>query len=292
MRQLFSRTRRYTWPPAWRHQVDGVLWTFRISTNGRIVGEVRHPVRREASFFCLDESDGRVLWKDLRFDEPWWIGMEDMDGDRVFFHRYRKPDMPQHLGIMAVGLHDGRLLWQNPDVSFLFADHGLVYAAKQGFESMRYSALDAGDGTLRRDFGTDGAAVQTLRDALVDIDRFRGYRYPEPFAEDDPEFAEHRELVHGFCRPADLRGNLDVMRIGSLLLAGWHAPTARSAEDTLEQQFLAYDLDRSAVVFCDTINTSVAHPSIDSFFVKDRTVYYVKNLDTLTAHTLTDDWQP
>jgi hypothetical protein len=288
MRQLFSLKQRNTWNPAWRHSVDGFLWLFRLSPGGRIVGEVRHRERRETSYFCLDETSGRALWEGLRFDEPWWIGLEETDEERAYFHRYRKPDMPQHLGVTAVDLETGQTVWENKEVAFLFHDHGLVYAVRQSFEAMRFLALDACDGSIRRDYGTDAQAVRTLRDAVGDGDRFRGCLYPEPFGEEHPDYGAFRELLHTWCPPGSVRGNLDVLRHETLLLASWHrSEAADGSQETLSQEFLAYDTDRHAIVFSDTINTGVTHPSIDSFFVKDLQVLYVKDQHTLTAHSLT-----
>jgi hypothetical protein len=286
MRQLFSRSSTQHWPPAWTYQTDGILWLFRINAHGRIVGETRHPTRKEASYFCLDEKTGRVLWDGVLLDERWWIGLEDLDDSRVYLHRYRKPDMPQHLGIIAVDLETGTVAWENADVAFLFEDHGLVYAARQGFEALRFFALDAADGSVRRDFGTDGQAVQSLRQSLNEEDRFVGYSYPVPFTDGHPDFAAHQSIVHGWCPPSRVNGTLDVLRAGPLLIASWHEP---DGTDTFTQRFQAYDIDRRRVVYADAINAGVAHPSLDSFFVKDGQVLYVKNQNTLTAHSLSVD---
>ena len=290
MRQLFSLKRKNTWNPAWSYAVDGLIWLFRINTVGRILGEVRHPVRKETTYFCLDEETGRVLWEGLRFDEAWWIGIEDLDRQRAYFHRYRKPDMPQHLGVIAVDLDSGTILWETGECSFLFRDDDVVYTAKQGFESMRYASLNASDGTLRRDFGNDANAINALRSALSDVDDFLGYVYPDAFNESHPEFSRFRDLIYGWCHPTHIHGTIDVLLHASRLLVSWHESEGpEGVQDSLVQRFVAYDTRSRSIVYTDTLNSGVAHPSIDSFFVKDERVIYVKDQHILTAHTFIDD---
>jgi hypothetical protein len=287
MQRLFSSTPRTILKPAWRYRVDGYLWLFRMNAGGRIAGETRHQERREASYFCLDERTGRVLWERVHLDEPWWVGLEDLDDTRVYLHRYRKPDMPQHLGVTAVDCETGRVAWEKPDVIFQFVDRGLVYVARQGLEAMRYLALHAEDGSLHRDFGADADAIRILRAALNEEDRFAGYQYPEPFSELHPEYDALRDLTLEWCAPAARRGAFDILRHGTVVLASWHQAEKRG--EGLSQEFLAYDTARAAVVYAETMNAGVAQPAIDSFLVKDGRILYVKDKDTLTALPLTVD---
>ena len=138
--QLFGKS-PFRWPPAWTHRVDGVLWQLKLSPAGRILAEVRHPERKTARYTCLDERSGAVLWQDLAFDEPWWIGVEDVLADRAYFHRYRKPDMPQHAGIIAVDLATGVTLWENREYTFVLARDNEVVATRQGFDALRSTCL-------------------------------------------------------------------------------------------------------------------------------------------------------
>lgn len=69
----------------------------------------------------------------------------------------------------------------------------------------------------------------------------------------------------------------------------WHQidESGDHSSETLHQYFHAYDCDARTVVFSDRINSNVRQPSIDSFFVKDWLLYYVKDRHILTAHTFT-----
>src|SRR5450759_102613 len=97
--------------PAWSYTTEGVLWRLLFSETNFIVGEDRDTEKKEVSFFCLNASNGDVLWKDISFAEPWWIGIEGIVHGKVFLHGFKKPDMPEHGRIIAVDLGTGRELW-------------------------------------------------------------------------------------------------------------------------------------------------------------------------------------
>lgn len=289
MKKLFSRAFGQKWPPVWRHDAARHIWLLKFSGTGAIVLELRDITRRQASFACLDEETGAVRWRDLALEEPWWVGIDDLDRDILFLHGYRKPDMPQHLGITAVDLATGRTLWHEPQRTFQFAFGDRVYAAQQGFESMRYVALDRATGALAEDLGTDATALHGLRMLLNAEDRFAGYAYPSEFTEQHPDYGRFRTLVAEAVPAATLRGPVDVLVRDPYLLVSWHAATGSDGKGghVHDQHFMAFDTATGARVFADRINSGVPIPTIDSFFVKDDRVYYIAHGRVLTAHSLT-----
>jgi hypothetical protein len=281
--QLFGKT-PFRWPPAWTHRVDGVLWQLKLSTTGHLLAEVRHPERKTTRYTCLDARSGAARWQDLAFDEPWWIGVEEVLADRVYFHRYRKPDLPQHIGIIAVDLRTGATLWENREYTFVLALGDEVVATRQGFDALRSTVLDAATGEVVRELGTDIAALHALRAEHDAQDAFAGYAWPVAFDPTHPDWEALSPAVAPHVPLQNIRGALDVLPCGELLLASWHESTG--ANGLLDQHFLAIDARSGAVAYRDRLAAGVASPTIDSFFVKDDLVLYVKDTDTLTVHIL------
>lgn len=256
----------------------------KLSPGGQLVGEVRHLERKTVEFFCLDQHSGAVLWEHAAFDEPWWIGIEEVLAGRIYFHRYRKPDMPQHAGVIAVDILTGETLWEHRDGTYAFAFGDEVYVTRQGFETLRFTALDAGDGAPKREMPADDPRILAMRAELGAVDAFAGYAWPEPLDAMHPDWHAHSPLLAPHVDVAKVRGTLDVLARHDMLLASWHESTGR--EGFLDQHFLAVERPSGAVLFRDVLAADVQASTIDSFFVKDDLVLYVKNTDTLTAHTL------
>jgi hypothetical protein len=283
---LFKRTASHPWQPSWRHEADDMLWCVKFSGDGRILGEVRDLEKRQATFFCCDEADGRLRWSGLHAEHAWWVGIEDIDAGRFYLHGFRKPDMPQHLGIHAYDLDSGAPLWSNPEYAFLFAFDGEVYATQDRFDGRHVLRLSSEDGGVAEELGTDNERVHSMRMELNARDPFAGYRYPEHFDQAHPAYETLSERVHAVVDPSSVHGQLDVFREKDLLLLAWHEVAGKDGS-LLRQEFHAMDLRGETTLFRDTIVEAARAPAMDSFFLKDCMLYYVKNYRILTAHDIT-----
>ncbi len=248
---------------------------------GRILGEARDVVARTASFFCLRESDGTPLWENRRFEEPWWIGIEDASGDTVFFHGFGKPDMPQHLGIIACDIDTGELRWQEPALTFLFCLDGFVYASEQRFDAMVFHKLDATTGERIENLGSEPASINALRATLNDDDEFAGYSYPEPYTPAHPQWERAAALTDGILDAARVAGNLDILERDGIAFIAWHQASEAGG---LTQHFVVRSTE-GRILFRDTILDHADAPGMDSFFIKDDLLFYVRNRGVLTAHS-------
>ncbi len=305
--KLFRRTSQ-PWPPAWTHDAGAVIWRFLFDGEGRIIGEARDPERKQAWFFCLRERDGAVIWNDLLLGEPWWVGIEGVDAGRLYLHGYRKPDMPQHLGITAVDIPSGRQLWHNDEYAFVLALHGEVYATRETFGGMQFYRLSAKDGSVAEELGQDMDRINALRREINEEDIFRGYRYPEPLGEDHPRGEDVSAALRDMVDAGAVRGDVDVLFEPPLLMAAWHEPVQKSkrgktqnggsetaadgmgmgaqSPPVLQQRFEARDLTSDRTLYSDIILEAAEAPGMDSFFVKDDQLMYIKNRSILTAHDM------
>ena len=284
--KLFRRSTSSPWQPAWRLDAGATLWRLKFSNTGRILGEARDLEAKTSSFFCCDEADGQLRWKDLRLEEPWWVGLEDIDAGRFYLHGFRKPDMPQHLGIFAYDLDTGAPLWQNRELAYLFAFDGNVYASQQRFDGAHVLRLSSEDGSVAEELGIQNESVNAIRSILNGEDVFAGYRYPAQFDETHPAFDEFHSRVHAVIDPAAVTGNLDVLQEKNLLLISWHERLPGKPQ-ILKQEFAAVDAESGASLFHDTIVEEATATGVDSFFAKDDQLFYIKNFSILTAHDLT-----
>lgn len=286
--KLFAKKKEYTWHPKWTYETDGIFWRLKISDNGRILCEARNPEQKTAWFNAIDELTGKVLWEGVSLEEPWWVGVEDLAEGRVYLHTFRKPDMPQHLGIYCYDMETGEPLWENKDLTFLLADGLQVYATAQGFEAKKYFLLNPETGEVDKEFGIDIEFVNLLRERQNEEFYFRNYSYPAHFDVNHPVFETHGNQVRSHIDPGIVHGNLDVLSTHGLLLLSWHEATAKHtpAAPQFNQQFLAVEIASDSVIYADTINAGVDADAIDSFFVKDNQLLYIKERSILTSFAL------
>jgi hypothetical protein len=279
-RQHPSKKRR----PLWQYDAQSLLWRIKPDNAGHILGEARDPVERTTSFFCLREDNGLPLWSGKKLDDDWWVGIEDAADGLVFFHGYGKADMPMHLGIVACNILTGEEQWREPGLSFLLYYRHAVYAAAQRFDALVFNKLDAASGERLDDYGDDASEIHRIRATVNDEAFAEGYAWPEPFSESHAQRPEWIQRCGGLINADRLRGNLDVLDRGKVFFLAWHESTQHG---DLAQYFAACDENGDAF-FHDTILDHATAPGMDSFFVKDTVLFYVRNRAILTAHELTE----
>jgi hypothetical protein len=268
------------WRPDWTWSRGVAVWRMRLSGGGHILLELRDHDARRAWFACLDERSGATLWEDLQLSEPWWVGVEDMEAGRMYLHGFRKPDMPQHVGIWAYDLDSGESLWKNEDLAFFLARGDTVYAMREQFEGLHFFSLDARDGSVTGQLGTDSSALSALREEMNTEDRYREYEYPESASAGSLP-AELQAACAALSRTA-VDGGFDLLLSGRVLLAAWHEQSG----DDLEQFVGAVQPHDGAVLLRQRINSGLPAVNMDSFFVKSGTMFFIRDGHELNAFHL------
>jgi len=272
--------------PSWSYSTSGVLWRLLFSDTNFIVGEDRDTEAKRVSFFCLNAANGDVLWKNISFGEPWWIGIEGIVHDKVFLHGFKKPDMPEHGKIVAVDLGTGRELWRNNDYAFLYATQDRVMAFRDFFERRMYYEIDAATGEI----------IQELSELSGDLYEKKGasrgrsnFLFPESLSDAAAESPLVAPLIESFCDRNDIRGSVEYVRSSGKLVFNYHAIQGRDEEknlDNLQNRLCIIDEASGKKIYEDIVNASTAAAVPDSFFVDDTTAYYVREKNSLVAVSL------
>lgn len=93
----------------------------------KLIIEERDRTIKEAFFSCMDIYSGNIIFSDLQFDEKYWIGIEKIYKDVILFHRFERPDLPGHKGIIAFDIKSQTVLWENQNTFLYAADDKLVF---------------------------------------------------------------------------------------------------------------------------------------------------------------------
>ncbi|MDD8018159.1 MAG: DUF4905 domain-containing protein [Bacteroidota bacterium] len=266
--------------PAWQFSATNTLWRIIFSDSKIIVGEDRDTQNKSVTFFCIDAHDGRVLWQKKSFSEKWWIGIEGIAGDRLFLHGFKKPDMPDHQGIICADLKTGIEVWHNNGCSFLTVHFPFVYGYRDLFERRVYRELQASDGTF----------VQELPQLPENVDsnlplEKTDFLFPQPLLSEN-------ELVWKLI-PEDLfRIRSDTKHLEYIELEKYLVFNAYTISQDQEHQenlintLYIIDVQSRKKLYSDVLNNETPYPVPDSFFVDGNTLYYIKERKTFVALTL------
>lgn len=268
--------------PTWSFGSDGTLWRILLGNGGRILAEYRDEDRKVAHFVCLDDRTGRVLWRHQRPEEPWWIGLEAVQGNRVLLHGFQTPDMPEHKGMIALDLETGEERWRNEEVTFWFAHQSRIYAYRTMFERRAGRVLDLETGEVLENLDTIDDFIP-LRQLARQEDLHESIDFPEDLSDVDvPEAV--RRLAEREIGAAQIVGSVEAVLRDPFLVMNYHRRGAGFTPETprLENHLTIIDSRRSERVFSETLQTEARLPVPDSFFMREGDVFFIKGRSFLS----------
>ncbi|MEW5800245.1 MAG: DUF4905 domain-containing protein [Bacteroidota bacterium] len=262
--------------PFWNYSAAETLWRVIFSHNGYIVCEERNTEKKIVSFSCIEAATGTLLWKGRSFNEQWWIGIEGITNDRLYLHGFRKPDMPEHLGIIAVDLQSGNELWRSMQSSFLTDDDTFVYGFKDLFERRVFHKIDRSTGSFLEQL----EALPQEIESNTQLEK-TDFTFPSPWNTDDGGFINTLSLL-------DIDRNkvqsAEFIHSGKYLVLNVY--TDLQSEGEMRNSLSVIDTTTEKKVYSDVINESTPYPVPDSFFMDGQTVYYIKERKTFVALNL------
>jgi hypothetical protein len=271
--------------PAWHFNAGTLIWRIFFTSNNLIIGETRNQETKSTSFFCVDIYSGKPLWKNIGFEEPWWIGIEAVYKGWMILHGFVRPDMPEHRGIRVIDIESGKLLWRNDTLSFWFIDNEKLYAHKYIFEKHICNELDINTGTIVHEQSDNLDLMQELRQKVLQMEaeRHQDVIFPEVYDENDAESAV-RTVVRRITENKAIEGWIEYLSHFGMLIVSHYRRVQNQSESSLLNNILSvYDLRSEKNLYGEIIAEGVKTPSSDSFFIKDDLLFFIKHQTTLIA---------
>lgn len=269
---------------AWTYSTHGQLWRLLPSTDGYLALEDRQAESKCVSFACLHAMTGEVLWRDLSFEERWWISLNTIHQDVVFLHEYATPDMPDEKKIYAVDIASGRLRWSNADLKFLFAHDGAVYAARDEYDRRRFFELDLHIGSVLREI--DDGYLNVVRSTVVGAGLTQ-VRFPAHYVPGGEGGNTRYDRLEKFFRGVSDVEMAEVLEFDRHWIVGYYVKLhERSSQRALQQHLAVMAKDEERVIFRDVLTRNALMCAPDMFFSMRNHLYYVKERKCLSALNL------
>ncbi len=251
-----------------------------ISDSDKLIVESRNMNTREVYFDCYDLYRSNKIFTDYQLDEKSWVGIEAEHRGVIYFHKYGKPDMPAHLGIIAFDIERQKILWINSELSFLFPFENKIYCYKQGFEERRFYCLNASTGELIEDLGNDFKLVNSLRSSADAQKDWSLYSYPEQLFNADERI---KSIIGEFLKKYEIEGNVEYCIKEKTVLFNYHVKNKKGYFDNI---FNVVNIDSGRLIMDKTLNTNTARLYTDSFFIYKNLLFLLKEKDEINIFTL------
>ncbi|HVO76097.1 MAG TPA: DUF4905 domain-containing protein [Ignavibacteriaceae bacterium] len=255
------------------------LWRIIPTATGKVILEERDTELKEAYFNCLEMNKGKIIFENLQLDEKFWIGIEGVYTDIIFFHKYLKPDMPAHKGVIALDINSRSVLWENTEYNFLFIADKKLYCYKSFFEGKRYFVLDFLTGVPIKDFGDDYSEISRIKEGVSGENEENDYIFPEPF---DENKSSDPLLLNKINREKIAAGKIQTARFGDLLFLHTLENTRRGVRNI----FKVIEIPTGKIILEETINKEIEKFLPETFFIKGSLLFLLKEKDTLVVYSL------
>jgi hypothetical protein len=267
------------------HDNKRPIWRVLPTETGKLLVEEREKDNKQVYFNCLNIESAKKVFKNFQLEEKFWIGIETVYNDVIYFHKFVKPDMPQHVGIIAMDLNEQKILWENFNNSFLFIWKEKVYSFQQMFEGRKYFSLHYKSGNLLEDFGDDVGKINEVKKELDESDAYAGYLFPIAYNSNTTVAANFKEVFQRLRNDFTFSGNIEYVQKNNLLLFNFHIV---NSEGNLSNRFKALDLSSGKFIFEETLIKETKTFAPDSFFVKDDHLFLLFGKNRLSVYSIID----
>lgn len=247
------------------------VWRIKITDNEKLFIETRDTEKMKAFYHTFELFTGKRIFSGHQMNEMFWLGIEAIKGDIVFFHRYAKPDMPGHRGIFAFDINTQEVLWEDESLAFLFIKEDLIYVYKEGFEGRYFYTLNINTGKVIKELGQNPTKVNALRDEAENSIDYSDYKFPEVFDSSGLELIDN--VIAKDIDGLNISNGVEYVSYNDLLIFNYHQ---EGNGKELINKLKAYDLTKGKEIFSEILNQSANAYAPDSFFLFKNMVILLK----------------
>lgn len=246
------------------------IWRMLISESDKLLIETRDLEYKEVFFNYIDLNTGKSILKNFQLEEKFWIGIEKIYKEKIIFHQYAKPNMPEHKQIIVYDILRNQIIWQNDELVFLTIFDDKVYAIKKKFEGREIYILNINSGEIIGNVENEDDKLKSILEN-VNFEDYSDYKYPETHFNEDQEYAE---IISKETKSKNDITNIDKLKFGDLLMFNYHI---KKENNYLDNMFAVYNIDRKKKVISEILNKNLNSYSPDSFFCYKNNLIVLKN---------------
>lgn len=257
------------------------IWRLLVSDSDKLIIETRNTDQKEVYFNCIELERGKPIFKNLQLDDKFWIGIEIIKDDKIIFHRFAKPDMPEHKGIIVFDIKTQKIIWQNDDLIFLSALKDKIFAFRRKFEGRDVFALDFSTGRITEELGSDANKINEIIANAQNSEDFSDYTYPEQ--ESASIGSDVRSIISNEINGKEIINNIETIIYGDLLFFNYYQ---KRDNNLLDNVFVIYNIDKRKKVNSEVINKNVSAFTPDSFFCYKNYLIVLKNKNEVVSYRI------
>jgi hypothetical protein len=247
---------------------DSLIWKISVDVQQEIlVLELRDHDQHSVDFAAIDLKSNKVLWKGVKLEETWWLGLDQCYNGRVYLHTYKDPQNPEHEGIVALDIHTGKLAWKDISKTFNHVSGDQLIVTEGQEDARRYLKLNPADGKQIGEISLKEVFKMTSDKKETESGKIRN---PFHFSSEHPYFSR----ITGFVK--EITGEqpviaADYMENGEQVIISFYLYST----DGMSNYLILVD-EEGKVLLRECLGTHIKGIGFDTFFVFEKTLIFIK----------------
>jgi hypothetical protein len=259
------------------------IWRIITTNTGKLIIEEREPETKQVYFHCLSVDSGKKLLSNFQLEDKFWVGIEAVRDDLIFFHKFAKPDMPKHRGIFAFNILSKNIIWENPEHTFLFLSKDKLFSYKEKFEGRDFYSVNPLNGEIVEELGNDHGKINLLRNEFLLEENMNDCLFPEIYEPETMLSSKANNILDSLRNNFVISGKMEYILKNELMIISFHAVNSKG---TLDNLFKAVDLSKGKYILEEVINKETSLFLTDSFFVKDDLLFLLFGKTRLVVYKI------
>lgn len=249
------------------HSFSGTVWNTLVLPEEKVlILEIRDHEKRQVTFSALRYTDNIMLWRAVKLEEPWWVGLAAASQNIIIFTIYLDTANPDKKGILAYGLTDQKLLWWNNDFSLTSTVGNTVIGI-----SSKYGVKEV---TL--DLKT-GLEIKEMPQSPAELEP--SILKPVQYTEGTPHFETLKTFLGRKLNLTPLVA-LEYLELDAFIFVSYYV-----AEGELVNYLLVMSSD-GKVLLHEKLDEHLKGIGLDTFFILSGCVIFVRNKRELVSYSL------
>jgi len=247
---------------------DGTLWNMlQVPASNLLVLEVRNEQRREARFSALDIIANEFVWKEILFDESWWIGLTAATKEVLLLHVYRNTENPDAKDLLAWDIHRQQKRWQLRNFLVGFLSGNSLYG-RFADENAGEVIIDVRTGDVVENKVTETTAEENIR-----------ILKPFQYVEGTPYFDTVKAFLNQMFNIMPAAG-VEYLEEQSFIFISYHA-----MQDSLVNYLIVLTADGS-VLLHEKLGERLKGLGFETFFILSGCLFFVRNKCELVSYRI------
>lgn len=255
------------------YKFEGAVWNMLADPMARCLFlEIRNEDKHQVSFAAVDLESDRLIWKDITFEEPWWVGATATDGRTLVLHIYQDSQNPQYKSYFAVDVASQREIWQSGTFQVLGMEGESILGYEKQKDFLEYKLISAKD-------KTEKSLSKEEVESLLSREN-KNLHYPFHYTETQPYFETIKQFVIQYTNTKPVRG-CEYLEHQNLILISYYIHE-RSA---LANYLLVVDTE-GQLYLQEVLDKNLSHIGLGTFFIANDKLVLVKEKNQLISYAL------